>query len=167
MNFCIHCGIKTKNPKFCSSSCSAIYNNTGKKRSKKIEKTCINCGNTCNVLNKEFCSQQCFIEHKKRKNNLKNTEIIESNKPIRWKLMREYLLERQGCCSECGIKQSWNNKPLSLQCDHIDGDVTNNILSNARLLCPNCHSQTHTYGSKNKNNPNGKDARNKRLRYHR
>ena len=40
---------------------------------------------------------------------------------------------------------------LVLQLDHIDGDNTNNNLDNLRILCPNCHSQTHNYaGRKNK-----------------
>ena len=47
-------------------------------------------------------------------------------------------------CDECGISE-WNTKPLTLELDHIDGDVSNNELSNLRLLCPNCHSQTSTY----------------------
>lgn len=46
---------------------------------------------------------------------------------------------------------------------HIDGDISNNVLLNARLLCPNCHSQTETFRVKNKDNPKGKDKR--KLRY--
>lgn len=52
-------------------------------------------------------------------------------------------------CSVCGI-EDWNSKELVLQIDHIDGDYRNNILNNLRFICPNCHSQTKTYGSKNK-----------------
>lgn len=52
-------------------------------------------------------------------------------------------------CVECGLKNEWNNKPIRLQLDHIDGDRTNNELSNLRFLCPNCHSQTDTWGAKN------------------
>jgi hypothetical protein len=51
-------------------------------------------------------------------------------------------------CSKCGIS-SWGNKPLTCHIDHIDGDRTNNELPNLRYLCPNCHSQTDTYGGKN------------------
>ena len=32
--------------------------------------------------------------------------------------------------------------------DHIDGDFANNEKENLRFLCPNCHSQTETFGSK-------------------
>lgn len=47
-------------------------------------------------------------------------------------------------CTKCLIKD-WNGIRLVLQLDHIDGDRLNNVLSNLRLLCPNCHSQTPTF----------------------
>lgn len=48
-------------------------------------------------------------------------------------------------CARCGNAGEWNGDPLVLQVDHIDGDRTNNVLDNLRLLCPNCHSQTPTF----------------------
>ncbi len=53
-------------------------------------------------------------------------------------------------CVSCGNEGSWLNKPITLELDHIDGDSTNNNLENLRFLCPNCHSQTETFGRKNK-----------------
>ena len=50
-------------------------------------------------------------------------------------------------CEACDINE-WNGKPISLELDHIDGCSTNHALTNLRLLCPNCHSQTPTYRSK-------------------
>jgi len=57
-------------------------------------------------------------------------------------------LEREWCCEECNISE-WNNKPLTLEIDHIDGDNSNNELTNLRILCPNCHSQTPTWRGRN------------------
>jgi hypothetical protein len=51
-------------------------------------------------------------------------------------------------CSECGVKDCYNNKPIVLQVDHIDGDWINNLKENLRFLCPNCHSQTSNFGRK-------------------
>ena len=43
----------------------------------------------------------------------------------------------------------WNGKLLTLQLDHINGNNTDNTVGNLRVVCPNCHTQTDTYGSKN------------------
>lgn len=52
-------------------------------------------------------------------------------------------------CIECGLSNCYNNKPLNLQLDHINGIRTDNRIENLRWLCPNCHSQTETYCGKN------------------
>jgi len=51
------------------------------------------------------------------------------------------------CLCEQGAE--WNGLPLTLQLDHIDGNPLNNNPENLRMLCPNCHTQTETYGYKN------------------
>ena len=51
-------------------------------------------------------------------------------------------------CELCGITE-WNSNPISLQLHHIDGNPKNNKLENLQILCPNCHTQTDNYGSKN------------------
>lgn len=52
-------------------------------------------------------------------------------------------------CAECDTKPHYNGKPLTLQVDHKNGNWEDNTLENLRFLCPNCHSQTPTFGAKN------------------
>ena len=75
--------------------------------------------------------------------------------------IKRYLADTFGKkCSKCGI-DSWNNEPIVLELEHIDGNSENNSKTNVCLLCPNCHSQTPTYKAKNKGN--GRHSR--RARY--
>jgi len=80
-------------------------------------------------------------------------EIFIKNSPVTQKVMRGYverhnLLEYK--CQNCGCDGHWQDGIISLEIDHIDGDNTNNELSNLRYLCPNCHALTETYRGKNK-----------------
>ncbi len=56
--------------------------------------------------------------------------------------------EIENKCGVCGI-EDWNDKPLNMELDHIDGNRHNHLRKNLRMICPNCHSQTPTYCSKN------------------
>lgn len=47
-------------------------------------------------------------------------------------------------CSQCGVSE-WNNEPLVLDVDHIDGNAFDCRAENLRFLCPNCHRQTPTF----------------------
>jgi hypothetical protein len=42
------------------------------------------------------------------------------------------------------------DKPIALHLHHVDGNSKNNSLSNLKILCPNCHSQTDNYAGRNK-----------------
>ncbi len=82
----------------------------------------------------------------KTRDNFLNGLLVERSS-LKTHLSREYGY----FCAICSISE-WQGKKISLQLDHIDGDAGNNNPANLRLICPNCHSQTETFGSKNKGN---------------
>lgn len=53
-------------------------------------------------------------------------------------------------CSICGIDAMWNNKPMPLILDHVNGINNDNRIENLRFVCSNCDSQLETYKSRNK-----------------
>ena len=57
-------------------------------------------------------------------------------------LERIRLIERDGNkCAVCNLLPEWNGKPLNLQ-------IHNHGKSTARIICPNCHTQTDDYGGR-------------------
>ena len=77
--------------------------------------------------------------------------LLRENSKHARNVLRRYILSNNLIpykCAICGITH-WNNKALSLELDHINGINNDNRLENLRFLCPNCHSQTTTYGSRN------------------
>lgn len=74
----------------------------------------------------------------------KNSTYGRAN--LKKRLIENNLLEYKCAC--CNLSDTWNNKPLSLQLDHINGINDDNRLENLRFLCPNCHTQTETYSGK-------------------
>ena len=79
-------------------------------------------------------------------------EVFIKNSPVAQKVLRGYV-ERHNLipykCQNCGCDGHWQNGVIALEIDHIDGDNTNNEISNLRYLCPNCHALTDTYRGKN------------------
>ena len=52
-------------------------------------------------------------------------------------------------CAICGQEPFWNNKPMILILDHINGKNHDNRLENLRWVCPNCNYQLDTTNAKN------------------
>jgi hypothetical protein len=74
------------------------------------------------------------------KDNFKEPQPNNLRKTIRLRLIRD----RGHECENCKLCW-WMGQPIMLEMDHIDGNNSNNIETNLRLLCPNCHSQTSTW----------------------
>lgn len=78
-----------------------------------------------------------------------NVEFKKTEYPYRGGVLKDRLIELRGHkCEDCGLTE-WKNQPIPLEAHHIDGDKCNNTLENLLLLCPNCHTLTSNYGSKN------------------
>lgn len=74
----------------------------------------------------------------------------KSRATVKRRLIAAGILENR--CEWCGISE-WRGKPLSIQIDHANGIRNDNRRENLRMLCPNCHSQTETFGAKNRKKP--------------
>lgn len=78
-------------------------------------------------------------------------KLLSKNCKHQRTVLRRYIIKENLIpykCAICGVTE-WNGKTLSLELDHINGVNNDNRLENLRFLCPNCHSQTTTYGSRN------------------
>lgn len=162
-------GIRKRNPvpKFCSSACAHSRPQTEDVRQKKA------------VSAKRFLTEHpdyrptpprgdAFLEarkrggqaagRKRREQRIHKIEQVLQDGGTRqdisnFRLLRELLIEKFGnVCMSCGQKGTWNGRPLTMQVHHEDGDCENNKLENLKLVCPNCHTQTNTYGSRNNGN---------------
>ena len=84
-------------------------------------------------------------------NNVRKEDILKENCKHQRTVLRRYVIKNNLItykCAICGCTE-WQGKTLSLELDHINGINNDNRLENLRFLCPNCHSQTSTYGSRN------------------
>ena len=100
---------------------------------------------------------QAYSTAAKKKLNGSNTkiplsEILDGKHPtfstghLRKRLVVEGI--KSEVCERCGIA-SWNNEPITIELDHINGISNDHRLCNLRMLCPNCHSQTPSYKGRN------------------
>lgn len=66
-----------------------------------------------------------------------NFERLNSN------YLKDFLISKNKIkneCFNCGL-ETWQNKPLQLIINFLDGDKNNQDINNITLLCPNCFSQ--------------------------
>lgn len=142
MNVCKECGGPAK-AKFCTRSCSAKFNNRGHNRHGTVKGNCKECGSKLGRSAQTYCSVSCQQVFAAKKALADGTASASTLKRV---LIREQGLK----CSICGwAKINPHSGKCPVQLDHIDGNSDNNARENGRLLCPNCHSLTSTWGSLN------------------
>lgn len=124
----------------------------GQVDAKKPRPSCLHCGLLVSDIARIYCSIRCQHQFR-RKSKVESGETEP-------RLLKRYLQDiREHKCEVCGITE-WMGKPAPLELDHKDGDSRNNVLSNLRLICPNCHAQTESY--KNRNKGRGRFSRRER-----
>jgi len=147
---------------FCTKSCSASYWNTLQpKRKTSISTTCKKIRDLSKTSSAPkyckycferitrsytYCSSECkqAVQKEKALRRFNNGECKTASS-IKTAFKYLNIVE----CQICGQKPMWNNKPLTLQLDHINGNSDNNYSENLRLICPNCHTQTETFAARN------------------
>ncbi|MGA7202469.1 MAG: HNH endonuclease signature motif containing protein [Candidatus Cybelea sp.] len=102
-----------------------------------------------------FCSEAWFKAIKRgeivtRAPGMPIAQLLSSTKRnrhhVKTRLLKAQLLRNR--CQVCGLDE-WLGQPLNMHLDHVNGDRNDHRLINLRMLCPNCHSQTPTYGGRN------------------
>lgn len=95
-------------------------------------------------------STKHFVLQKVAEKRTPENTLIE-NSTASQKVLRKIYFEGQYSpyiCSICGQEPYWNGQSLTLILDHIDGNNTNDVLTNLRWVCPNCNQQLPTTGYK-------------------
>ncbi len=164
--------------RFCSSKCARGFSTKGKRKeiNNKVSKTLGGSGKINNCLNcnsqtrkNKFCSLKCKKEYEWEqycKEVEKNNKFINIKNNAQIRKAKKFLLFINGNkCEICGIT-NWNEKPLTMIMDHIDGNGDNWNLKNLRLICPNCDHQLPTFGSRNYGNGNKLRREKARKKYH-
>ena len=107
---------------------------------KNLRFLCYNCHSQTPNSNHRY-----IVNHSKKKRGRPNQLLSAS--------AQEYICQMCQCeYMQKGLDGVWvwNGLRIKLQCDHIDGDRSNNEISNMRWLCPCCHSTTDTFCGRNK-----------------
>ncbi len=117
---------------------------------------CLNCGTEHSFRNysdhAKYCNNKCQRERQTMICDDREFALFLQGKCKKRKYIFKFLIQRDGNkCSVCGITE-WQSKPIRFWTDHIDGNATNNNPTNFRLICPNCDSQSDTFGAKNHGN---------------
>jgi Zn finger protein HypA/HybF involved in hydrogenase expression len=112
-------------------------------RRRSLRPPCRNCGTPVNHMQNVYCSPRCQFQFRRRIRIEQNVNAVGKS------ALKSYLFDQRGHrCEVCGISE-WMGRPAPLELDHKDGNSSNNVLDNIRLICPNCHAQTATYKGRN------------------
>ena len=72
--------------------------------------------------------------------------VVRKSHVVRLRLLNAKI--KSYACERCGLSE-WLGQKIPLECNHINGNKTDNRLDNSEVICPNCHCFTPTYKIKN------------------
>ena len=142
---CLNCGAETLNPKFCSTSCAARYNNRLFPKRKRQQFFCKTCGAEAKYR-RSYC-EACDPTKPRDFSAVTIAEIrqrarYQANAWIRQLARRTYdASDQPKCCSRCGYSKHFevcHVRPIQDFPDDTPMSVGNS-LDNLAALCPNCH----------------------------
>lgn len=138
--------------RFCSLTCrnSSSLVKHGPEPTGQHFQTCVNCHGKHESPTFDTCIRcRNFIKVAEWWNG--NSEIATATTYGAKTWVKKFLVALYGDqCQQCGFNERRPDGASIIQMDHIDGNCTNNLKENLRLLCPNCHAMTETYGSRNR-----------------
>ena len=149
--------MESKLNKFTPEQVQEIVNSSTTKKEVAIKLGYSSCGGTVNkALTKYFEDYNIDISPLAKKAPIKYTKetvfckngTIAQHSLVKW-YKKENIPYK---CSICGQEPFWNEKPLIMILDHINGIHTDDRLENLRWVCPNCNYQLETTGSRNAKN---------------
>ena len=119
-NYCVECG-KIAISKFCSRSCSAVYNNRFRPKSKPIYKICPTCSGSFTRKDNKYCSQVCASRQFRKYSSVEEARIArrsrvrETSAAYRVKVRNQTPME----ADRKAIKEFYNNCPKGYEVDHV------------------------------------------------
>lgn len=159
---CEHCNNEIKeiygSGRFCGPKCARSFSTSTNRKSINRKLSQRLSGRKLSESHIESIKKSWQNENRPRKTNKNRTNLDDllvvnssyTTQCIKRRLLQENMLEYK--CNQCPNTGTHNDKPLTLQLHHINGNNRDHRLENLELLCPNCHSQTDNYGFKKRIN---------------
>jgi ribosomal protein L37AE/L43A len=151
MKNCLNCGLETKNPKFCSRSCSASINNKGVIRNKSTKNYFCKICNTTIAPRQKRCND-CKLKVKGNDGKYYNAneitkDLVSTTDTQKYRRIRD---QARKIAKQAGLIQTCFkcNYFIHVECAHKNGIETfsdNTLLSDINCIenligfCRNCH----------------------------
>lgn len=111
---------------------------------------------TYNIDTSHFTTEAQYSRQRIPHNELFIEHSMTDGSTVKKRILKEELIPY--ICSGCGNEGVWEDQPLVLQLEHKNGTNNDHRLCNLEFRCPNCHTQTNTWGRKKRQELNASVA---------